>query len=417
MSYLDGEIETTSSIDKNAPIEIAMQRPLPYVKASSSISQNLATTNSSSSIKRAMTSSFDEKLSEMEIASKQVKLDAEEGSAFAPGLTQEQIIGRISKKLDSSLSQRPITENLTDLSEQLTIEKIAAIKAKKKAQQRKQVSSAVELDDELLLGRANSDRALGADYGLSSISYTSGLSTGDESEAIMKEIRKREIVCKDRFSVLQSSGKQFEKDINAFLQLIKEKEEGGTESGLIAPPTNGSQQVQQSQKSRQLGYNRFDQERYAAKDETGGFSIDTKLTYQPSIGALGIVPTPATAPSIGLDSQRLLTQTQLSQKNNTVISQSSQSRPGYKSPSSQSQKRTSTKPIIIVPNISTSLITMINCHEILQDLKYVSAEEKKKTAQNLAPKDCEIIMHRKDDGSIIQYKVIDNIQKMQPSDW
>lgn len=365
-----------------------------------------------------MASNFDEKLTDIEIASKQVKLDSDEGPGFASSLTQEQIIGRISKKLDSSLSQRPITENLTDLSEQLTIEKIAAIKAKKKAQQRKQVSSAVELDDELLIGRANSDRALGADYGLSSISYTSGLSTGDESEAIMKEIRKREIVCKDRFSVLQSSGKQFEKDINAFLQLIKEKEESGIETGLIAPATNGSQPVQQSQKSRQLGYNRFDQERYAAKDETGGFSIDTKLTYQPGIGAIGIVPTPATAPSIGLDSQRLLTQTQLTQKNNTVISQSSQSRPGgYKSASSQSQKRTSTKPIIIVPNVSTSLITMLNCHEILQDLKYVSAEEKKKSVQNVAPKDCEIIMHRKEDGSIIQYKVIDNIQKMQPSDW
>lgn len=415
---MDGEIDTHPSIDKNAPIEIAMQRPLPYVKASSSISQNLATTNSSSAIKRAMAASFDDKINDMDIGSKMAKHDSEDG--FASGLTQEQIIGRISKKLDSSLSQRPITENLTDLSEQLTIEKIAAIKAKKKAQQRKQVSSAVELDDELLMGRGSSDRAMGAEYGLSSIGYASGLSTGDENEAIMKEIRKRELVSKDRFSVLQSSGKHFEKDINAFLQLIKAKEEGNSESGIAAAPINGSQPVQQSQKSRQLGYNRFDQERYAAKDETGGFSIDTKLTYQPSIGALGLVPTPNSAPTAGsgLDSQRLLTQTQLTQKNNsTVSSQSSQSRPGYKSPSAQNQKRTSTKPIIIVPNVPTSLITMINCHEILQDLKYISAEEKKKSSQNLAPKDCEIIMHRKEDGSIIQYKVIDNIQKMQPSDW
>lgn len=35
LQYLDGEVETTPSIDKNAPLEITMQRPLPYVKSTS----------------------------------------------------------------------------------------------------------------------------------------------------------------------------------------------------------------------------------------------------------------------------------------------------------------------------------------------------------------------------------------------
>jgi len=40
---LDGEVETTSSIDKYAPIEIAMQRSQPYTKmTASSASSNQA---------------------------------------------------------------------------------------------------------------------------------------------------------------------------------------------------------------------------------------------------------------------------------------------------------------------------------------------------------------------------------------
>lgn len=424
LSYLDGEVDTTPSIDKNAPIEIAMQRAQPYIKTSSTISQNLGSTSSISIKRVAPVSLHDDQNSELDLTgNKQAKLDNEGAGGLASSLNQAEF-GRISKKFDSSQSQRPITENISDLSEQLTKEKIAAIKAKKKAQQRKQVSSGIEIDDEFIGNRPRDDRGLIADYAGPSSGFVPGSGTGDENEAIMKEILRREAVSKDRFSVLQSSGKQFEKDINAFLQLIKAKEEGTADNGAPATQANGSQpasQTQQVQKSRQLGYNRFDQERYAAKDETGGFSIDTKLTYQPGVGALSLNTNPSTAPTNpSLESQRLLSQTaQLTQQNKNIIpSQSSQTRPGHKSPPSQTQKRTSMKPIIIIPNIPASLITMTNCHDILQDLKYVSAEEKKKSAQNQnAPKDCEIIMHRKEDGSSIQYKVVDNINKLQPADW
>ena len=51
----------------------------------------------------------------------------------------------------------------------------------------------------------------------------SALASGnDESNAVMRELVQRETVCRTRISVLQSTGKQFEKDINAFLQLMKD---------------------------------------------------------------------------------------------------------------------------------------------------------------------------------------------------
>ena len=42
------------------------------------------------------------------------------------------------------------------------------------------------------------------------------------------------------------------------------------------------------------------------------------------------------------------------------------------------QKRTSRTPIIIIPSANTSLITMFNAKDVLQDLKYMSTEEKKR---------------------------------------
>ena len=82
------------------------------------------------------------------------------------------------------------------------------------------------------------------------------------------------------------------------------------------------------------------------------------------------------------------------------------------------QQKTRKSPIIVIPNTATSLISMLNVLDLLQDLKYVSTEEKRKTLQNQnAPKDCEIIMHRREDGKNQQFKVVDNINKIAQQDW
>jgi parafibromin len=71
-------------------------------------------------------------------------------------------------------------------------------------------------------------------------------------------------------------------------------------------------------------------------------------------------------------------------------------------------------PIIIIPAANTSLITMYNAKDILQDLHYVSIEEKK--AQG-AKRDNEILIHRMKNGESIPYRIIDNPQKLGPLDW
>ena len=216
--------------------------------------------------------------------------------------------------------------------------------------------------------------------------------------------------------------------------MIKAKEDGGSN---VAPSELSSQiattqlstQVQsiqqqqqqaQQQKARSLGYNRFDQERYGAKDETGGFSIDTKLTYQPNGGTLSLTNT-APINNNNNDTNKLtqlipqktnVTNNGIDKSKSTTVSSTQQTH------SSGSVRKTSNRPIIIIPATNTSLITMYNCLDILQDLKYVPAEEKKKSLQNQnAPKDTEIIMHRREDGHTMQFKVIDNVNKLNPQDW
>ena len=131
------------------------------------------------------------------------------------------------------------------------------------------------------------------------------------------------------------------------------------------------------------GYNRFDQERYGAKDETGGFSIDTKLTYQPNGGTISLGGTPnpnAATPAhthdktSGLLSNRATptvvtslsqTSTQLTQQKTNIMDSQTKltSQTGRLNPS---QQKTRKSPIIIIPNTPTSLITMMNVLDLLQ---------------------------------------------------
>lgn len=463
LSFLDGEVETTSSIDKYAPIEIAMQRPQPYTKPVSGQKRNALQTEE-----------------EMELdlsASKQAKMDYQEtamdtktsDNQQAPTqTTKELFIGRLAKKFDDQLSSRPITDNIMPLSDQLSIEKIVSIKLKKKAQQRTKVSSGVEIDDDLLGNNATgtgqpqmkktdeNKSKYNFDYTSTAPGFMSGIGSmgTDDSDTIMREIMQRERTCRTRFTILQSTGKQFDKDITAFLIAIKSKEEGAdmnnSSMNLSMNNSNLNTNQQAANKSRTLGYNRFDQERYQTKDETGGFVIDTKLTYQPNGGNMSMTPNPkspgpnSTSNQLNKSSSYFQSSQLTQQKTISALSTSGTLNNSVAKPkvpdTQQLQKRSHQNPIIIIPAARTSLIQMANALDILQELKYkyirflnffcltiiyysffiryVTPDEKKAKLnnQNLY-KESELIMHRRDNGKTVQFKVIDNINKLKPQDW
>ena len=233
LSFLDGEIETSASIDKYAPIEIAMQRPQPYIKPSAANSAGKRPALGNDDDDESANDSSQSKLAKAEY-----KMDTSESlnsasqqqqHASAAQTTKELFIGRLAQKFDSSQSSRPITENIVSLSNELSIEKIVSIKLKKKAQQRTKVSAGVEIDDDLLAtnGAGQAQSATGKNgndensrslnslkynfdnaNGSAKMSFVSGISVvgTDDSDTIMREIIQRERVCRNRFSVLQSTG-------------------------------------------------------------------------------------------------------------------------------------------------------------------------------------------------------------------
>jgi len=77
------------------------------------------------------------------------------------------------------------------------------------------------------------------------------------------------------------------------------------------------------------------------------------------------------------------------------------------------QKRASRTPIIIIPATGTALITMYNAMEILQDLRYVSTEDKKAkcTREN------ELLLQLRKNGVTVPYRVIDNPLKLNDEEW
>merc|ERR1719275_100667 len=189
-----------------------------------------------------------------------------------------------------------------------------------------------------------------------------------------KEIISRERQWRTRTTILQSNGKQFAKNIFAILTSVKAREEGRYAKPAPAPGAPGARPGMPPAPRVPLpGYNRYGQELLTrGQAETEGFKIDTTGTYagktlksvmDAGAGKGGPVrpgqqphmPPPSKVPRMGQSPQ--------------VQNQSQQPQKGG--------KRVSRTPIIIIPAAPKSLVTMFNAKEILQDLKYVSTEEKR----------------------------------------
>jgi len=344
LAYLNGETTTCASIDKSAPLEIPTQ------------------------VKRPLESEGGESLSK--------KARYEEQQV-------QKVKEKLAARLDGNKKEASVNlENIKSLSETMSSEKIAAIKAKRLAIKR------------VTIKRNDAD-------------------DGPDLRAILdfdvhstKDIISRERQWRTRTTILQSSGKIFAKNILLILQSIKAREEGRIKPPappikLPEPPRINRPVVQQAQ------YNRYDQERFnKQKEETEGFKIDTMGTYhgmslklvtegkqQPKLAP------PAVSGSLPPGRPKEMLPTAQAR----II------------PQSAANKRTSRTPIIIIPGTLSSLITMYNAKDILQDCKFITQDEKQKQGYK---RDNEILVQRrKDANTTVPYRVIDNPAKLSAQDW
>uniref|UniRef100_A0A674EK17 Cell division cycle 73, Paf1/RNA polymerase II complex component, homolog (S. cerevisiae) n=1 Tax=Salmo trutta TaxID=8032 RepID=A0A674EK17_SALTR len=342
LSYLNGESSTSTSIDRSAPIEIGLQRPTQVKRAADEVSSE----------------------------AKKPRIEDEERVR----LDKERLAARLEGHKEGIVQ----TDQIRSLSEAMSVEKIAAIKAKIMAKKRSTIKT--DLDEDITLKQR---------------------SFVDAEVDVTRDIVSRERVWRTRTTILQSTGKNFSKNIFAILQSVKAREEGRAPEQR---PAQNTTLVDQSIRNKQpvpAAYNRYDQERFKGKEETEGFKIDTMGTYhgmtlksvtvRPSFFFWGVY-----------------------QNTNTVVSQA---RPP------PNQKKGSRTPIVIIPAATTSLITMLNAKDLLQDLKFVTPEEKKKQG---VQRDNEVLLQRRKDqiqpggatlSVTVPYRVIDQPLKLAPQDW
>uniref|UniRef100_A0A8D1N2Z6 Parafibromin n=1 Tax=Sus scrofa TaxID=9823 RepID=A0A8D1N2Z6_PIG len=312
---------TSASIDRSAPLEIGLQR--------------------STQVKRAA----DEVLAE----AKKPRIEDEE----CVRLDKERLAARLEGHKEGIVQ----TEQIRSLSEAMSVEKIAAIKAKIMAKKRSTIKT--DLDDDITA--------------LKQRSFV------DAEVDVTRDIVSRERVWRTRTTILQSTGKNFSKNIFAILQSVKAREEGRAPEQRDCSLSNGTSLL---------------------FTETEGFKIDTMGTYH-GMTLKSVTVSGAGRGGSGVPARR--------------------SRKACSRRACEGQR--SRTPIIIIPAATTSLITMLNAKDLLQDLKFVPSDEKKK--QGCQRENETLIQRRKDQmqpgGTAISvtvpYRVVDQPLKLMPQDW
>lgn len=298
---------------------------------------------------------------------------------------KEQLAARLDvNKKESSVN----IDNIKSLSETMSVEKIAAIKAKRLANKR------------VTIKRNDHDEA--------GVGDLRGMLDFDVDST--KDIISRERQWRTRTTILQSTGKTFYKNISALLSSIKAREEGKNRPPQFPQKLPEPTKVVRANQPQQAQYNRYDQERFIQQKEvTEEFKIDTMGTHHGMSLKSGIV------------TQQQPQQVQPQKKQ--VPAALPPGRPKELIPTAQARllpqnaqnKRISRTPIIIIPSSANSLITMFNAKDILQELKFVTQEEKKAAG---TPRENEILLQRRKDGNTtVPYRVVDQPGKLTPQDW
>lgn len=343
LAYLNGETASCPAIDKSAPLELPTQ-----VKRSADYDGGL------------------------------------ESMAKKPRFEEthmQKVREKLAARLDAPKEASVTIDNIKSLSEAMSVEKIAAIKAKRLAKKRTTI-------------KGNDD--VGQEYDFKAIL--------DLDVDVTKIIISRERQWRTRTTILQSSGKTFAKNILAMLHSIKAREEG-RQRPPQAPPIVTPRQTPIRPTTQPSVYNRYDQERFnRQKEEIEGFKIDMTGTYH------GMTLKSVTEGSTKANRPQQPTQQQ-SQHHPQQPLPISAARPP---PGGMPQKRVSRTPIIIIPAGTNSLISMYNAKDILQDLRFVTTEQKKNEG---GKRDNEVLIQRQRNGQTVPYRVVDNPAKLSPSDW
>ncbi|KAJ1371743.1 hypothetical protein KIN20_033743 [Parelaphostrongylus tenuis] len=289
--------------------------------------------------------------------------------APAPGIDIKRLVPETveepeAKKLKLEHNARPRVDQLLNkdrvdpsevraLNDSLTADKIAALKQKRLTHQKTKIAA---VDPDIMAGGAPTE-PLVTRYSM--------------------DVRKVERVYGVRKTVMNASKKTFT-FVFDLLKSIKAREEAARlkERGI---------DTTKSQPAKFVGmYNRYDQERFG------------KLNEFQSMGTSSFVGT-----------------------NLSSISSLPENRP-LEIPETQKHARRAKEtrqpnPIIIIPSAITSLLTIFNATDIIQDMNFVTTEEKRK--DNNIQRKSQIYIQRKKNDTTVPYLVVDQPNKFTDAEW
>lgn len=261
---------------------------------------------------------------------------------------KEQLVARFNKK---EMSVK--VDSLKSLSETMSVEKIASIKAKRLALKKYTIKDA--LDD------SSSPACLKTilDYDAASTRF----------------IQSFERTCDTRNSILSSEAIDFANNIFAHVEKVE---------GVEALKEQERRAKKRPAQDKEV-YSRYDQEQYHNRNENfEEFNIDTMGSNVPD--SLFKKPLPPPEPA---------------QKPAKILK--------------PIQSASLLMPIIVIPSVSSCLISMYNVKDILEKYNFVPTEELKRKG---AKRDNEVIIFRKrGEKKFVPYRVIDQPLKLKKEEW
>ncbi|EPB74081.1 RNA pol II accessory factor, Cdc73 family [Ancylostoma ceylanicum] len=304
--------------------------------------------------------------------------------APAPGIAISRLVPETieepeAKKLKLEHNARPRVDQLLNkdrvdpsevraLNESLTADKIAALKQKRLTHQKTKIAA---VDPEMISGGAPTE-PLVTRYSM--------------------DVRKVERVYKTRKTVMNATKKTYTFLFDV-LKLIKTREEAAKmkERGLDSS---------KSQPAKFVGmYNRYDQERFGKLNEfqTMGTSsfVGTNLSSISSFQENK--PAEVAEPQKQEETKRTALATTI---------------PQYVNSPDEPKKRVSRTPIIIIPSAMTSLLTIFNATDIIQDMNFVTTEEKRK--EKNMPRKSQIYIQRKKNDTTDELIAVGQLWQFKP---
>lgn len=414
LAYLKGEQQTSSGIDRNAPIPpLRLSAAEIYKKDHHSSSDPQPSTSSQSSNSQShhgdnSRSATDSSAANSKKRPHDPEMEKKMREEFALRLNEPS-----NKKLATIIPTESVERSgeVTEASAAISkfgAEKLAAMRAKHLAVKR---TTIIDADTEV---------------GKSGTGATD--SSNKEAELLIamdsdpsKLIKSKEKVWRTRTSILQAQSKDFSKTVLPLVELLAKMDNPNRK--IQAPSEhvdmNAYQQQQQSQQHQQQqqqtiqrnAYNRYDQERFVKLDI--GVEIDTKKSFVSGVvnGMTGYNQTSQTPISKPPPSNPSMMSSNMKNGSQPRPNDSIDGRNKIAHPMSRPTKRVSTVPIIIIPATTTSVINMYNAQAILQDLTYVDRTSNK-------ARDSELLIQRtKSDGTHVPYKILDNPLKLDADDW